>query len=315
MWGLLVQVGPEGGSESSNLPVWQFEDSDNREIKVGRTAENTFVVSKPYVSACHFSITAVKDKGVDKYVLKDFSSNGTFVNESRVGKGKTVELKALDRISLQFKNKTQLIYEFRLPDVPPDDGVEEPPSEISRTGGSRARPSLNRTEAPSVPSSHDSASAMRIAALERDNELQEQRIGSYITKLESSAREIGNLQRELQSFREAIQVTEGELAEERQHRLVMSSANAALEARCRSLDDTLATVKAQVSCVRVMTFIYTCLCVHVSVSIHPDGACRWRLSDSKCARKKKRFLLPMSCKSRLTLLEMNWSTSTSMSHW
>jgi chromosome segregation ATPase len=123
---------------------------------------------------------------------------------------------------------------------------EEPPAKAQRITGKK-RANLHRSEEDHTTSSGtDTATAMRIAALERDNQLQEQRICTYVTKLESSAREVSNLQRELHEFREKVQEKDDALSEERQNMAAVESARVALEARCRGLDDSIAHLKTQV---------------------------------------------------------------------
>lgn len=253
-WGILNQIGPEEDSE--RLPSWEFTDSDDRCIVVGRTSENTFALAKPYVSAKHFSISAVSEEdGQNKYKLTDFSSNGTFLNGARVGKGNSSDIQPGDKIALKFKGKIQIEFEFSLPNATnkEEDGVEEPPSKSQRTAGGRKRASLHRIEdeqgsisGNGIGGGVDSVSAMRIATLERDNELQEQRIHTYTTKLEAHAREMSNLKRDLSEAREHLAQKESALEEERQHRLVMESGQAATEARCRSLDETVGSLRTQV---------------------------------------------------------------------
>lgn len=240
VWGILAQIGPDTVPQSDWL-IWEFVDEDNYEITVGRTTDNTFAIPKAYVSGCHFSISAEKDK--NKYFLTDFSSNGTYLNDVRVGKGNKVEIKPVDRISLRFKTKVQAEFEFRLPEVAKTNFEDEGPSIKTQRKTANKLSNLHMAE---DGHSNDTATTMRIAALERDNQLQEQRISTYITKLESSAREVSNLQRELHELREKVHEKDSALSEEKQNLAAVESVKVALEARCRSLDDSIAHFKSQV---------------------------------------------------------------------
>lgn len=67
------------------------------------------VIACLYVSSTHFSITEENDK----YTVRDFARNGTYLNDVLIG-ADPKEIKEGDCISLKFKGSTTLIYKFEL---------------------------------------------------------------------------------------------------------------------------------------------------------------------------------------------------------
>lgn len=63
------------------------------------------------ISKEHFQI--VKEAGMPP-VVKDYSKNGTFINEILIGKNKTRILQTHDKISVGFVNLTSRCYVFKL---------------------------------------------------------------------------------------------------------------------------------------------------------------------------------------------------------
>jgi pSer/pThr/pTyr-binding forkhead associated (FHA) protein len=211
MWGRLALV---GGSDAS---ICQNEAYDLKleENSFGRTTDNTFTVNKPYVSGKHFTLTKGPDSG-PSHILNDHSSNGTFLNGCLVGRGKTQSLEQGDRISLKFRGTDKLVFEFSAITNQTNQiaatSENDPPVKYQRlTGTKRSADSIDeqRNESPYLT---------RIAALERENQQQEIRIGNYITKLESTAREVGNLQRELQISKDRVKEKDNELTDAKQNR-------------------------------------------------------------------------------------------------
>mmetsp|Transcript_13637 Transcript_13637/g.20440 ORF Transcript_13637/g.20440 Transcript_13637/m.20440 type:complete len:566 (+) Transcript_13637:122-1819(+) len=241
-WGRLVQV---GGSDinTTRTIVWNMEADDNI---VGRLHDNTtFTLLKPYISAKHFSISRNKLSDTDStYRVSDFSSNGTFLNDVLIGKGKSNELHHGDRISIKFRGDTKAIFEFECSNINPTEEPDLPPNKSQRTeNGKRLYSSM---EDSGESSSGNINSSKRLAALERESKQQEQRISGYITKLESTAREVGNLQRDLKEAKDEVKQRDAKIAELTQNRLALESSTAALEARCRHLDESLASMRQQV---------------------------------------------------------------------
>ena len=73
------------------------------EVTIGRKATNNIVINDQNLSGNHCVIT----KRGDKIYLKDLSTNGTYINNNKVGQGKEVEL--------QHKAEIWLLHVSRVP--------------------------------------------------------------------------------------------------------------------------------------------------------------------------------------------------------
>lgn len=234
-WGQLVQVG--GNDVTDDVPTkWCFPN-DLSEIVIGRLDESSsYILNKAYVSAKHLIIRRCDEgNGVQQYVVEDYSSNGTYVNGELVGKGNTRKIEENDQISFKFRGVEKLVFKFLIND---SNEESEPPLKSQRIQNKRNHASINHDMDISV--------SKRINALEREIQQQEIRITNQSTKLESSAREYGNLQTTYLATREALGEKENELNEAKQTRLMLESSLAAMEARCRNLDDSVLNMKTQV---------------------------------------------------------------------
>lgn len=219
-WGQLNYI--TGDDFTSDIPSRIF--FENNEITIGRVEDNSnnsnninnnkseseginknIVIIKPYISGKHFTIIKLNNKLPEEYNIIDYSSNGTYLNGELIGKGKTKLLQPNDMIAFKFRGIEKLVYQFSL--VEPGDSLE-PPTKYQRSSlNKRSHSSLN---------SEDETLTKRINSLERENQQQEVRIANYITKLESSAREIGNLQSSYQTTRDSLIEKENQLNDMKQ---------------------------------------------------------------------------------------------------
>eukprot|EP01102_Stenamoeba_stenopodia_P008771 TRINITY_DN255_c0_g3_i1.p1 TRINITY_DN255_c0_g3~~TRINITY_DN255_c0_g3_i1.p1 ORF type:complete len:519 (-),score=86.09 TRINITY_DN255_c0_g3_i1:12-1568(-) len=100
-WGLLM---PLHGNNPTKFEL-------NKDTNIGRSRKCVIRLNDPRVSAVHCNITRSYSGDV---ILKDLSSNGTWVNGTLVGKNNVMSLRSGDKISLVHKsaNDDGLIYVF-----------------------------------------------------------------------------------------------------------------------------------------------------------------------------------------------------------
>jgi pSer/pThr/pTyr-binding forkhead associated (FHA) protein len=234
-WGQLVQVG--GNDVTDDVPTKLSFPRELNEIVIGRLDESSsYILNKAYVSAKHLIIRRCDGgDGIYRYVVEDYSSNGTYINGELVGKGNTKNIEQNDQISFKFRGVEKLVFKFMIND---SNEESEPPLKAQRIQNKRVHASMSNDI--------DISASKRINALEREIQQQELRITNQSTKLESSAREYGNLQTTYLATREALNEKENELNEAKQTRLMLESSLAAMEARCRNLDDSVSNMKTQV---------------------------------------------------------------------
>ena len=242
-WGELSRVGGTDITEDIPLTIPLIEN----EVILGRIeGEKVIVCNKPYISGKHFQINKItKNETEIDYEIIDYSSNGTYLNNELIGKGKTLKLKSNDNITIKFRGVDKINFQFILLNNNNNTNnngsnnlIEniEPPIKYQRSSLNKRTASaiafVSSSPSPSsssgtdsnllgtnmIPIDEDSAKTKRINSLERENQQQQVRITNYITKLESSAREIGNLQATHQATREVLQEKENQLIEMKQTR-------------------------------------------------------------------------------------------------
>jgi DNA repair exonuclease SbcCD ATPase subunit len=121
VWAKLVRCG--GAEENLAIPaVIPLTDVENY---IGRFSqpvantenkfnhENQFVIPCMFVSSTHFCISVAHTNQSDKrrYTIRDYSRNGTFLNDKLVGNTET-ELVDGAEISLKYKEKVRVAYRF-----------------------------------------------------------------------------------------------------------------------------------------------------------------------------------------------------------
>lgn len=253
IWGELISI---GGSDLTNEIPKNIVIKE-KQFSLGRIEENTllnlnitslssqgnnsndyissnyshFVINKPYISGKHFIIIKINENNYTFFNITDCSSNGTYINNNLIGKGKTIQLHSNDQISLKFRNNDKIIFQFNI-----IDGIEnnfEPPTKYQRSSlNKRIHSSISNNcnningnnngiiDNGSNNNYDDQTLTKRINSLEKENQQQEIRISSYVTKLESSAREIANLQANYQTIRESLQEKENQLNESKQNKYI-----------------------------------------------------------------------------------------------
>eukprot|EP00742_Colponemidia_sp_Colp-10_P007413 GILJ01007980.1.p1 GENE.GILJ01007980.1~~GILJ01007980.1.p1 ORF type:complete len:538 (+),score=49.30 GILJ01007980.1:40-1614(+) len=99
-WGKLMSLNP---TKASNILL------DKDTVTIGRRDENDAVIADARVSSNHCSVSRVTEMkdgmSVVSFVLCDVSSNGTFVNNKKVGKNITIALKNGDEVVLLPESK------------------------------------------------------------------------------------------------------------------------------------------------------------------------------------------------------------------
>jgi hypothetical protein len=257
-WGQLIQTGGDDVTDDIQTR-WIFPSNVN-EIIIGRLEENSsYLINKPYVSAKHLSIIKsppIPPSELSSFTVHDYSSNGTFLNGELIGKGNSRVLCHNDFIIFKFRGLEKLIFKFLITETRNDKNISLlSPGAVSITGGADEGPPEKKQKKRNHGeinthnthnSTMDSSLTKRIQILEREIQQQEVRIANQSTKLESSAREYGNLQTTYLSTREMLSEKENEINEAKQTRLILESSLAAMEARCRNLDESVANMKTQV---------------------------------------------------------------------
>jgi E3 ubiquitin-protein ligase CHFR len=92
-WGKLTPL-----VDTQPLPTYSLTQA---EILIGRNPECVICINDKRLSGKHCTLS----KQGDKYMLTDLSTNGTFLNDKKVGKGITVELPHQAEIWLLTANK------------------------------------------------------------------------------------------------------------------------------------------------------------------------------------------------------------------
>lgn len=236
-WGCLQEVDVESGARRT----WELSTDS---VSVGRLTNTkaddklTIKWSKAFISGHHFSIKrSVDGTAVDIF---DYSSNGTFVNATLIGKGKSCSLKSGDVIQLRFKQVDNIVLTFHVYSTDSREGsgsVGEHPSKRKRV---EADPPKNDARGRTNDSN---LSTMKISGLEKDIKQQEARIEAYIAKLETSARENSNLIRDLKVAQDDAEA-KGQRCEDLQQQCsVQESHSATVEARSRKLEESLQAQK------------------------------------------------------------------------
>ncbi|EGG23593.1 hypothetical protein DFA_05727 [Cavenderia fasciculata] len=103
-WARLMSLNPE-------FPHISLEDD---ECSFGRGSQHKVVIQDKKISLNHCKIYRKQVDGDFKIFLEDYSSNGTFVNSKRVGKGNTITLVHGNEISLtsivDLNNQSRIVY-------------------------------------------------------------------------------------------------------------------------------------------------------------------------------------------------------------
>jgi len=90
-------------SKNNNCDSIQiFQDS----FSIGRNPTNNKMIQDTKISGKHCEISRNKQENDEyKYFIEDLSSNGTFCNNTRIGKGNKIEIKSGDEICVLRTDK------------------------------------------------------------------------------------------------------------------------------------------------------------------------------------------------------------------
>lgn len=137
LWGRLIPSGP-------NMPPDVFECS-MPEITIGRSDDMDITIPEPQISQLHCILSVqYLDNGVKKIMLSDKSSNGTYVNKKKLGKGNSCLISDGDEIILISKSKkdsitkkprNQISYMFYVVDINEDENNLESKYDIKKELG------------------------------------------------------------------------------------------------------------------------------------------------------------------------------------
>eukprot|EP01041_Mallomonas_annulata_P007083 gene7083-14414_t len=200
-WGKLILSGGEDADQGliSEMSLIHDEHYFGRLEKTA-TGISQLLISKPYVSGTHFLIRKVEAPGVNHFV-RDFGTNGTFLNGELIGKDNERILSNDDIISIsQQRIRT---------------------NDITTTSSDINGDVL----------------AKQVAALQQENQQQEQRFATCLVRLETSRQEIFQLQKELRASVASGSSMSEELQELKNHCTSLEANAAAASARAHQLED------------------------------------------------------------------------------
>eukprot|EP01029_Cantina_marsupialis_P027366 TRINITY_DN7637_c0_g1_i1.p1 TRINITY_DN7637_c0_g1~~TRINITY_DN7637_c0_g1_i1.p1 ORF type:complete len:636 (+),score=205.59 TRINITY_DN7637_c0_g1_i1:148-2055(+) len=109
-WGELVPI--IGQDLTKPIKLYQ-----SRHI-IGRSPRSCLQISQPYISGRHCGVCRRQVGKKFETVVEDYSSNGTFLNDVKIGQNKSVPLKDGDRICLaMYDNKEKITFVAKIPDL------------------------------------------------------------------------------------------------------------------------------------------------------------------------------------------------------
>jgi pSer/pThr/pTyr-binding forkhead associated (FHA) protein len=206
----------------------------------------------PFVSSTHFAIACNgKAKGTRPFTLSDHSRNGTFVNGTLVGMGKSVEIQDGAEITLMYKNKVRIAYSFALMDHSGDKkaptlspvGIK---SEVL-AGEDLGRVASLKSQAESVADNL----TKQIAVLQEEGKQLELRIQQQTARAESATLELERANAKVAAQEKLLQQRQDEKADLTERLATAESHAAAIEARSCKLSEQLEETKAELKEVRV----------------------------------------------------------------
>ncbi|CAJ1338079.1 unnamed protein product [Effrenium voratum] len=187
---------------------WRLPDLGAGQFSIGRKACCQLVLpeSYAYVSGEHCRLKRV-DTGEGPLLLEDLSGNGTFVNASRVGRGKTQVVNAGDEISLAKPTRkggaikfcieaceTSSAPDATVPGAPAAAWVPTPPERL---------PERPRVEAPT-----DAAVALA-AAMARDAQQRQAACAALEGRVAAERANCARLEEELREAQQKLQASRG----------------------------------------------------------------------------------------------------------
>ena len=218
-WGHLERIG--GTEDATNVPPKvTLQDS---ECFVGRFAEpvkapdskfthkTQTLVPCLFVSSTHFSIGKVDGK-MNTYFIKDYSRNGTYLNNELVGPSRTVEFKDGAEISLMYKNKVRILYRFKeavapvkAPSPEPASAVKDDREDLEES----SRFASMRSQADSV----EFALNKQIGLLQEESRQHETRIAQQAARIEGLSNDLNRSSEKNATLEKQVASLESEKAD------------------------------------------------------------------------------------------------------
>lgn len=267
IWAKLTRTG--GSEESLAVPsVLNLSDAESffgRFSQPAAKSDNPFTHTTQHVIAClfvsstHFAIFREDTTAQSRYFIRDYSRNGTFLNAALVGTNERKELFDNDKISLRYKDKDKIIYQFNL--LPSEssavEGAQVVPSQVSNIGNDGGEPTTTSSSSKrnnNKDSSHfplkkaDSTSEIftqQITNLQTEIKRLENKLSLTNDQIELITKENEKLIRKSRQDEKLLQQNKIEI-DDLKERLQASETNAtALEARNRVLQENIEDITSE----------------------------------------------------------------------
>ena len=222
-------------------------------LMVGRAAHHQkgfLNIKQPYVSGKHFSI---EDKSTEQdpepqFILSDLSTNGTYLNNVSVGKGKSARLVSGDTLAIRFKDQVKVHYTFNivrsLADVPRVSPPAPAPTEVAsvHVGAPSSGATKQRSEA------EFELQGKQIVLLQGELEELESRLAAAVAKKEAATRDLSIAQRQ----KDAAMTDAAELKDRVSD---LEAHKASVEARCRVQEEQIAALQGLLEAQKAKTSV------------------------------------------------------------
>jgi chromosome segregation ATPase len=239
-WGKLVRSG--GVDESLTIPsVVQLTDKEcffgrfSQPVKDPKYKHETqFVLPCLFVSSTHFSVLIDSSEAKPKYYIKDYSKNGTFLNDRLIGNEK-MEIDEQSEISLKYKNTVKITYRFKKI----EDNFEKPKAKQfvdhnNNNNNSENESIRSNLQQQSNQVKNDLLSesfAQQIVMFQEESKKQELRIASNISQIETLNKELDVSNKKIRNQEKTLDGNLKEISELKE-RISATEANySAIEAR------------------------------------------------------------------------------------
>jgi major membrane immunogen (membrane-anchored lipoprotein) len=246
-WGKLVR---NGGTETTSpvpgavIPeLMDFFDDENFFGRLSQIDASKFdhkvqtAIPCAFLSSTHFSVYVEhNDDSDDKYFVKDFSRNGTFIRrldktngnsaDSLIGMGNVAPIYPGDSIVLKFRNEAKLIYTFTADKMGATDKFAD--ENIA-------------------PNDTNESLRLQISALQQENKNQEQRLAASLAKCEQMESDLSAALRESRTLAAVITTKDAEIAAMTDSLRGAEANTAAAEARCRRLEEQYEEARLEIT--------------------------------------------------------------------
>lgn len=178
-----------GGDDNDDIRAELLLEEDENlfgRLAINASGKPQYTIPKPYISATHLIIKRSSD---GKVFLRDVSTNGTFVNGHVVGRDIEKQIHDNDMISFRLKGAEKVIYKFSVVLDSSNNAVNEDKEEYSMSASCDGEGDVLTRQ---------------IAALQKENCLQEQRYVLSLAREEKSRQENALLKVEQQNLKSTI---------------------------------------------------------------------------------------------------------------